>query len=136
MGESKLMVECRFCGQRHRPRFLCDPAKRVLAALIERGMSFTMPTLDFPEPIKGKDMGLGLEPGDRVLRQVVVMAGTCEVAGNPVPVIVLTGQDVEGQALPRWMYIADAHDMGAFRELVTSRIDRALAVAHEQRQGR
>lgn len=129
-----MMVECRFCGERHRPRYLCDPAKRVLEALIARGMELNMPTLDFPEPLKAEDMGLGLEPGDQVLRQVVVMAGTGDMAGTWVPVIVFTGQDMEGKPLPRWIYIADAHDMGILRELVTGRIDRAISAAREQQR--
>lgn len=53
------VVECRYCVQEHEPRWLCDPAKRVLDAMIdamiERGMSMNMPTLEFPEPIPMSD---------------------------------------------------------------------------------
>lgn len=130
------MVHCRFCTERHRPRYLCDPASRVLKALHERGMEFNMPTLDFPEPLPGRDLGLGLNPGDQLMQQVVVMAGTGEVAGVPQPIVVLTGRDHTGAPLPRWMYIADEQDMASFRELITSRIDLAVATARKQRRTR
>lgn len=127
------MVDCRYCAQRHRPRFLCDPAKRILDALIARGMEFDMPTVDFPEPIPAHELGLGLQPGDHVLRQIVVLAGTMQVAGTPVPVVAFTGQGIGGQPLPRWLYPADEHDMRRFAELVASRIDLAVATAAGQR---
>jgi len=127
------MVHCRFCSQSHRPRYLCDPARRVLNALIERGMSFNMPTVDFPEPIPAQDMGIGLAPGDRLMRQVVVMAATVEVAGTPHPMVIFTGRDTDGQPLPRWMYPADQQDMATLKELLVSRIDLAVATADKQR---
>lgn len=136
MGEANAMVDCRFCSVRHRPRFLCNPAKGILDAMIERGDSLTMPAVDFPEaPIPVEDMGIGLESGDQLLRQVVVMAGTAEVAGTPQAVVVFTGQGVDGQPLPRWLYIAGDRDMQGLRELVNSRIDLAVTTARQQRSG-
>lgn len=98
--------ECRFCLAQHPDRELCDPAKRVLDALIDQGMSFNLPTLEFPEPVYTE---LG-EPGDTYLVQMVIYAAVVEVAGVPRPTLVFTGRDHTGKPLGRWVYPGDNPD--------------------------
>lgn len=121
---------CRCCEQRHKPRFLCDQAKAVLDALHARGMSFNMPTLEFPEPIDAKDLGLGLGPGDALVRQLVVQAATVETAGGMHrPALIFTGRSMHGGELPKWLYAGDADDMARLNALVRDMTDLALRTA-------
>lgn len=104
MGESKLNVDCQFCEQQHRPRFLCNPAKRILDTLIERGMSFNMPTIEFPEPLPGIEQQLGLNPGDKL---------------------------PQGEVLPQWLYAGNAEDLRGVAALVADITEMAIRRAKE-----
>ena len=128
MGEAKLNVFCRFCDDRHRPRFLCDPAKRILEALIERGMSFNMPTIEFPEPIDGASERLGLNAGDQMLSQVVAKAAVVPVVGTFKPAVILTGRTPYG-VLPQWMYAADDDDLRDLPKLIGDITQMAIRAA-------
>lgn len=133
MGEAKATVYCQFCSEHHRARFLCNPAKQILEKVAQKGMSFDCPTVDFSEPVE--DAGIGFEPGDLWMSQVVVMAATCEVAGGTQPLLIFTGRDLQGLPLPRWMYAADDERIIAFKDLVASRVDLAVQAARSQRPG-
>ena len=67
---------------------LCEPARKVLDALRERGMRFDMPTIEFPDPVITEADAFG--EGTVLVANVVVKAGVAEVAGVNRPVIVLT----------------------------------------------
>lgn len=133
MSQSKRLIKCGFCASLHEPRFLCDPAKRVLDALIERGMSFNMPTLEFPQPLSGQELGLGA-PGDKLVAQLVVMAGVVDAAGIPQPMLAITGRAHDGAVLPRWIYPATDEDILRTRDLVVDMADLAIRTAAAQRQ--
>lgn len=108
-------IRCPFCRERHMPRFLCDPANAVLLALKERAASFDLPPMELPEPVPAA--ALGLDPGDRLLRQLVVNAATVDVAGVRQPVLVFTGRDGQGP-LPRWYFAAEDEKLLATAGLV------------------
>lgn len=126
MGESRLNVHCGFCDEHHRPRYLCSPAKRVLDAMVERGMSFNMPTLEFPEPLPAVEQQLGLNPGDQLVSQIVVKAALVPFAGMVKPAVVLTGRTARGEVLPQWLYAGNAEDMQAFAALVADITEMAV----------
>lgn len=115
-----ITVDCRWCAARHTARFLCDPARKILNALYARGMEGNMPSIEFPAPIPAEQLGykLGGDPGDRLLRQLVINAITLDVAGIPRPGLILTGQDNAGDPLPRWVYAADDAGIRAAAKLV------------------
>ena len=108
--------ECRYCEQRHEPAILCDPAKRVLDALLERGQRFDMPTVEFPEAINHADM---FGEDTVLVAGVVVKAAVTEVAGTPQPILIFTGTDIDGRPLPNWLYCASPPDMKRVMKLVT-----------------
>lgn len=113
---SETITDCRYCETRHEARRLCDPAKRVLDALLERGQRFDMPTVEFPEAINHAD---AFGPDTVLVAGVVVKAGIAEVAGTPQPVLIFTGNDVDGKTLPQWVYCASPPDMKRVMKLVT-----------------
>jgi hypothetical protein len=131
VSESNAIKWCRFCDAQHRQRFLCDPAKKVLEALLERGMRFDMPTIEFPEKI-APFPAFGGVPGDEYLEQLVVNAASIEVAGTPRPAVVFTGRGLKGP-LPRWIYVADEQGIHAVSELVTKMTERAVNFSRKAR---
>jgi hypothetical protein len=110
------LAECRYCEQVHGPRVLCDPARKVLDALLERGQRFDMPTIEFPEAINHAD---AFGEDSVLVAGVVVKAAVTEVAGMPQPVLIFTGTDIDGRALPNWLYVASPPDMKRVMRLVT-----------------
>lgn len=124
---------CRYCDQRHKPRFLCDPGKRVLDAMVERGMSFNMPSIEFPDPIPAHLLGIGLRPGDALAVQLVVQAATIPVAGVIWPMLIFTGRSAHGGDLPRWLYAGSAEDMTRLAALVKEMTEMAVRAAAEGR---
>lgn len=117
------MRECPYCTQVHGRLLLCEPARMVLDALIERGMRFDMPTLEFPEPVT--------EPGqfgtDTVLvQQLVAKGATVPVLGVTRPALILTGQDVRGGVLPQWVYVADPAGLRKVSKLVGEMTEMAI----------
>ena len=113
---SNVITECRYCEQEHAPDLLCDPARKVLDALLERGQRFDMPAVEFTEPINHAD---AFGENSVLVAGVVVKAGVTEVAGTPQPVLIFTGTDIDGRPLPNWMYVASPHDMRRVMKLVT-----------------
>ncbi len=107
---------CRYCEQNHDPDLLCDPARKVLDALAERGQRFDMPTVEFPEAINHAD---AFGEDSVLVAGMVVKAAVTEVAGMPQPVLVFTGTDIDGQPLPNWLYVASPPDMKRVMKLVT-----------------
>lgn len=107
---------CRYCEKPHEPAFLCDPARKVLDALLERGQRFDMPVVEFPEPINHAD---AFGEGTVLVAGVVVKAAVAEVAGVPQPVLIFTGTDIDGRPLPNWLYVASPPDMKRVMKLVT-----------------
>jgi len=109
-------AQCRYCEQEHAREFLCDPARRVLDALAERGQRFDMPTVEFPEAINHAD---AFGEDTVLVAGVVVKAAVTEVAGVPQPVLIFTGNDIDGRPLPNWLYCASPPDMKRVMKLVT-----------------
>lgn len=123
------LINCRYCEATHGDALLCDPARRVLDALIERGMQMNMPTLEFPEPVAG---GLGdAGPGDAVMRQFVCQAGLVELGGMQRPTLVFTGRDGYGTALPRWIYSASPAEIRGVVRLVSQMAELGIRRARE-----
>ncbi|MFZ0173755.1 MAG: hypothetical protein WAL04_18880 [Acidimicrobiales bacterium] len=112
----EVITECRYCEQAHEPTLLCEPARKVLDALLERGQRFDMPTVEFPEAINHAD---AFGEDSVLVAGVVVKAAVTEVAGTPQPVLIFTGTDIDGKALPNWLYVASAPDMKRVMKLVT-----------------
>jgi hypothetical protein len=124
---------CRYCEQRHDPDRMCAPARRILDAMVERGMSFNMPTIEFPEPLPANELGLGLGPADALVVQLVVQAITVPLAGVLRPGLIFTGRSVHGGQLPKWIYAGDADDMARLCTLVNDTSDMAVRAAAQGR---
>ncbi len=135
MGESNLNVYCHFCEEQHRPRYLCDPAKRILDAMIERDMSFKMPTIEFPEPLDGIEHQLGRNPGDRMINQFVVKAAIIPFAGTYKPAIILTGTTPYDEILPQWLLAGNAKDLRDNVQLVSDMSEMAIRRTNEIKYG-
>lgn len=112
---SDVTTECRYCEQQHGATVLCDPARKVLDALAERGQRFDMPTVEFPEAINHADV---FGENSVLVAGVVVKAAVTKVAGTPQPVLIFTGTDIDGRTLPNWMYVASPTDMKRVMKLV------------------
>lgn len=121
---------CRWCRERHEPRWLCDAAQRILDMLYAKGIEGDMPTLEFPDaPVKVP----GLDEDMVLIAQTSVMAATVPAAGIPMPALMLTGRDAAGQPLPRWFYAASDEQITAFVELVGRMGALAIRTAEQQR---
>lgn len=125
-------ADCRYCETAHAEALLCAPAKRVLDALYARGARFDMPTIELPEPILHAD---AFGQDTVLVAQVVVKAATTEVAGVPCPVLIFTGQDIDGRVLPNWLYCASPPDMKRVVKLVADMGTMAIARARKQMGG-
>lgn len=127
-------LPCPFCENRHPPRFLCDPAKAVLDALLARGMSFNLPNVEFPAPIPSDQLGLdGMAAGDALARQIVVYAAVLPAAGIIRPAVIFTGQRSDGTVLPRWLYAGRDEDMANLVGLVKDMTELAVRSAAKAR---
>lgn len=124
---------CRYCEQRHDPDRMCAPARRILDAMLARGMSFNMPTIEFPEALPADELGLGMRPGDALAVQLVVQAATVSLAGVARPLLIFTGRSAHGGELPRWFYAGDADDMERLRALINEMTEMAVRAAAEGR---
>jgi hypothetical protein len=113
---SNVTTECRYCEQEHESALLCDPARKVLDALLERGQRFDMPTVEFPEAINHAD---AFGENSVLVAGMVVKAAVTEVAGIPQPVLIFTGTDIDGRPLPNWLYVASPPDMKRVMKLVS-----------------
>ncbi len=128
-------VMCSLCSQQHTRRFLCDPAAAILAAAIARKEAHDMPTVDFDEPLDITNTGLGLGKNDQVMTQIVVNAAVIESGGVPFPALIITGKDLAGRALPRWVYTSTGADVLAVGELFRSRAKLAVSQVPGQHTG-
>lgn len=117
------LIRCRYCENEHGDLLLCDPAKRVLDALAERGQRFDMPTVEFPEPITGPG---AFGDGTVIVAQVVAKAGVTKVAGVNRPVLILTGRDIAGNVLPEWVHPGDAEGLRKVSRLVSEMTEMAI----------
>jgi hypothetical protein len=125
-------TECPFCDQQHGDRYLCDPAFKVLQALKANGQSFTMPTVEFTEPVNHADM---FGEGTVLVAQVVVKAAVTDIAGTPRPVLIFTGRDSDGHVLPQWLYCSTPREIKQVMQLVTDMGNLAMRRARMQAQG-
>ena len=125
---SDAIAECRYCGQGHAPGLLCDPARKVLDALAERGQRFDMPTVELTEPVNHAD---AFGENTVIVAGVVVKAAVAEVAGTPQPVLIFTGTDIDGNTLPNWLYVTSPHDMRRVVKLVADMGAMAIRRARE-----
>ena len=121
--------DCRYCETEHDEALLCAPARMVLDALYAQGQRFDMPTIEFPEPVNHAD---AFGEDTVLVAQVVVMAATVPVAGVPRPVLIFTGQDIDGQVLPRWLYAASPPEMKKVIKLVSDMGTLAISTARKQ----
>lgn len=122
------MRECRYCTETHRDLLLCEPARKVLDALVEQGTQFDMPAIEFPEPVKGT-----LGPDTVLCVQIVAKAATVPFAGVLRPVLVLSGRDEHHRPLPNWVTGGDAGGMRRFAALVTEMTELAIRTAKGKR---
>lgn len=130
-------VDCRWCAQNHSARYLCEPAGMVLAGVLAKGAEGTMPQIEFPDdPIPAAQLGLGLSPQDRVLRQFVVKAATTPVAGVERATLIFTGRDLDNRVLPQWVYLGGDDEVQGVADLVATNAALAVrtAVAKRARQ--
>jgi len=129
------LVDCRYCTRMHSPTFLCPPARRVLDALIEQGMAFNMPTLEFPDLVYDT---LRDEPGGAeyiLMRQLVIEAGLipADEGGVCRPALIFTGLSTTGE-LPRWLLPGNDDDIRRAVKLVADIGDMAIRRAAQQRR--
>jgi hypothetical protein len=117
------MRECPYCTQVHGRLLLCEPARLVLDALIERGMRFDMPTLEFPDPVVAPGQ---FGPDTVLVAQLVAKGAVVPVAGVTRPAVILTGQDVQGNVLPQWVYVADGAGLRKASKLVGEMTEMAI----------
>lgn len=117
------LIQCPYCESEHGDLLLCQPAKRVLDALYERGQRFNMPTVEFPEPITGPGAFGG---ATTIVAQVVVKAGVTEVAGTMRPVLIFTGRDLAENVLPEWVYPATPGELRRVSKLVNDMTEMAI----------
>ena len=124
-------ISCPVCEQVHPERYLCDAGKAFFEAIKARAGSYTLEPMEFDQiPAE-----LG-QVADAVLRSFTVAAGTAEVGGVPRPLIILSGNDMDGKPLPRWLYIASIQDLQRARDLFTRMVSMAIDQARKQRGGR
>jgi hypothetical protein len=89
-----------------------------------------MPTIELPEPINHAD---AFGQDTVLIAGLVVKAATAEVAGTARPVLIFTGEDVDGRVLPNWLY---AGEPAAIRRTVKLISDMgALAISTARKQG-
>ena len=117
-------IFCRYCRSRHMPRFLCDSAKGYLDAMVAKGASYNMPTVEFDDPLPSGVAFLG--PDDRLVTQLVVKAATVPLHGVVHPMLILSGRDANQRALPNWMYAATPEEMVGLPRLVTEMAEMAI----------
>ncbi len=128
-------TDCRWCELTHDANLLCPPARKILDALAAKGAEGNMPDLDCPdEPIAGRLFGIGDDPGDTLIRQLVVQAAVTPVADVPRATLIYTGQDAEGKPLPRWVHVGTDADIANAARLVASRAELAIRTAAGQRR--
>ncbi len=128
-------IDCRWCELTHDANLLCPPARKILGALAAKGAEGNMPDLDFPDdPIDAKLFGLGDDPGDTLIGQLVVQAAVTPVADVPRATLIYTGQDADGRPLPKWVHIGTDEDIANAARLVASRADLAIRTAAGQRR--
>lgn len=126
------MIHCRYCENNHGDLLLCPPAKRVLDALYAQGQQFNLPTIEFPEPITHA----GALGGNALLiRQLVVKAAVVDVAGVARPVLIFTGQDLDGHPLPEWVQPGEDDSLRRISKLVDGMTEMAIRRAKQQREG-
>lgn len=134
MTASDDLIDCRWCQQRHDPRWVCDAAKRLLDALHAKGAELTMPDVTFPEPIPGHEYGLGLDDaaGDRLCKQIVVQGAVVTLNDVAYPALVYTGLDSYDRRLPSWTFGGDPVDLDNHVQLVKRMTALAIRTAREQ----
>ncbi len=118
-------IRCPYCRQRHLPRLLCDPAKAVLDAMLARGQSFDMPTLELDDPIPASALGLGSGDGDALVQQFVVNAAVVPMAGVNHPALMFTGRTPAGR-LPQWLFVNTDEQLRAAARLVHDMAELAI----------
>jgi len=128
MSKPTADIRCKFCLRDHSRWSMCEPVRKVLDTLAERGRQFDMPTLEFPEPIYG-----GNTADELIMRQLVVKAAILNMGDVPVPALVFTGQDGAGRPLPNWIYPGDDDDLDRAVKLVSDVADMAKRGARKAR---
>jgi hypothetical protein len=128
---------CRYCEQDHDERWLCDQARRLLAALYARGADLTMPDVVLPEPIPLHETNFGLDPakGDALAVQIAVEAASLSLGGVYKPALIFTGLDSYHRPLPRWLLAGDPADIDAIAALITRMATCAIRTADWQNRG-
>lgn len=118
------MRDCPYCSETHGTMLLCDPARRMLDALVARGQQFNMPTIEFDDPVPA---AAGMFGGSTVAcTQLVVKAGLVPAFGATFPALMLTGRDVALATLPEWVWAATPEDLRAFSKLVGDMTEMAI----------
>lgn len=124
-------MDCPGCEQRHDDRWLCDPGKALLDAIAARAGSYTLDPIAFDAPVPA-----GLDQvADVVMAQITVTGGTAEVAGVPRPLLVISGMDMAGKPLPRWLHIGTVQELTRTRNLFDRMVSLAIDAARQGRRG-
>lgn len=123
-------IDCPGCEQRHDDRWLCDPGKALLDAIAAKAGSYTMEPIGFDEPVPA-----GLDQvADVVMSQLTVTGGTAEVGGVARPLLVISGRDMAGRPLPRWLHIGTVQELTRSRNLVDRMVSLAIDAARQARE--
>lgn len=120
---------CPWCEKHHAETHACPPVRELLARMKDRGVSLTMPTLEFadnPIEIPGFEGGV-------FLSQLVVQAAVAAVADVPRAGLVFTGRDSTGKPLPRWLYLDTDQHIAAAAKLVDDMAGLAIRTATRRR---
>lgn len=123
-------IRCPYCRERHMPRYLCDPAKAFLDATVARGDSYSMPTLEFEQPVRDPAVG---QPGDQLLRQVVIKGAVVPAGTVHHPALMFTGQTLT-KRLPHWVFAGSDEQLRAIAKLAHDMAELAIRRADEANQ--
>lgn len=114
-------IRCPYCGQRHKPRFLCDTAAGLLQAMLAKART--------------KGIGVGQldaehdTGGDTVLQSITVIGAAVDIAGGTYPGVIFTGTDLSGRQMPRWTYAADPENLLKVPGMIMAKARHAVELA-------
>lgn len=133
VGEHNRPVYCPWCRGSHGRRLLCDSAAAVLAGVIQRGQSGTLPTIELDAPLQ-----MTPDPrADLLVSQLVVKAGLIpDPVGTVHPALVFSGMDAEGRTLPQWIYPADDASLRRAAPMVHEMTELAIRRADAGNRGK
>jgi hypothetical protein len=129
-------ITCRFCGQRHGERYLCDPIQEMVNVILTAAEEKDMTAQEFmsqeQHPVQTDLLG----EGTIMARQIVIAGAVVPMSVHnrpmtPFPALVFTGQDANGEKLPQWVFVASPYELRKIRDLCDHMTEMAIRRARE-----